>query len=174
MGDVLERLQQEIAERAQTERRLRMTEERYRLIAEKAHQGMWLIDAQGRTLFANHRMADMLGCSREELAKKSFVDFCFDEDILQATQRIAQSLRGVSEQFDFRFKRADGSPMVVLGETSPIQDDGDLPGGALGLFADITSANRPKTGYGSLGNVFSTRSNRRIWWPGIGARIPTS
>ena len=114
------------------------TEMRYRLIAEMAHQGLWLIDSQGRTFFANRRMADMLGCDREDLLNRSVTDFCFDEDIPQAREWIAQSLSGESRQIDFRFRRCDGAAVLVLGETSPIQENDDHPKGALCMFADIT------------------------------------
>ena len=137
-GRLLEQLQHEIADHKQAERRTHDTEAHYRLIAEMGHQGLWLIDPQGRTLFANRRMADMSGCSRDELLNKSVIEFCFDEDIPQARRWIAQSLSGESEQFDFRFKRCDGAPVLVLGETSPIQENDDHPKGALGMFADIT------------------------------------
>jgi len=122
----------------QTEWDVDDTEARYRMIAEMAHQGLWLIDSQGRTLFANRRMADMLGCGREDLLNRSVTDYCFVEDIPQAREWIARSVSGESKQFDFRFKRSDGAPVLVLGETSPIQENDDHPKGALGMFADIT------------------------------------
>ena len=122
----------------QTELDVDDTEARYRMIAEMAHQGLWLIDSQGRTLFANRRMADMLGCGREDLLNRSVTDCCFDEDIPQAREWIEKSLRGESKQIDFRFRRCDGKPVLVLGETSPIQENDDHPKGALCMFADIT------------------------------------
>ncbi len=53
--------QKEIAERRRTEEALRRSEARYRNFVEKSYEGVWEIDRQGRTLFANRRMAHILG-----------------------------------------------------------------------------------------------------------------
>jgi PAS domain-containing protein len=45
---------------------LRRTEAQYREIVEHAHEGIWHLDANGKTRFANRRMAEMLGCTPDK------------------------------------------------------------------------------------------------------------
>src|SRR5271157_922147 len=50
-------------DRRRAEVQLRESEERFRRIVETALEGIWGLDPQGRTTFANARMAEMLGIS---------------------------------------------------------------------------------------------------------------
>ncbi|HTU00779.1 MAG TPA: ATP-binding protein, partial [Candidatus Sulfotelmatobacter sp.] len=69
-------------------------------------------------------------------------EFCFEEDRSLGEERIKQNLHGGREEFDFRFRRTDGSELLVLACTSPVtgQDGGVV--GALGMFSDITQRKR--------------------------------
>ena len=59
-----------------------------------------------------------------------------------ARQRIAHNLMGEAEQFDFRFRRKDGSELLVLACSSPARDSHGTIVGALGMFTDITERAR--------------------------------
>jgi PAS domain S-box-containing protein len=134
----LSKIARDITERKRAEEALHASEERYRRIAETANEGIWLIDADGRTTFANRRMADMLGSTPEEMVGRPVLEFVFEEDRPAARERIGQNLKGRREQFDFRFRRQGGAEVLVLGGTSPVRDGrGDIIG-ALGMFSDIT------------------------------------
>jgi PAS domain S-box-containing protein len=114
------------------------SEERYRRIVETANEGIWLLDAEARTTFINRRMAEILGCPVEELIGRKLDDFVFEEDQPLAQERIKRNLSGQSGQFDFRFRRADGREVLVLGCTSPVTNGQGKIAGALGMFSDIT------------------------------------
>jgi len=58
-------------ERKQNYESLRASEERFRQIVETAAEGIWAIDDQGTTTFANQKMAQMLGYSAEEMMGRS-------------------------------------------------------------------------------------------------------
>ena len=62
----------DITERKQTGPR---SEERYRRIVEAAQEGIWMCDADGRTQFANRRMAEMLGYTAKELQGRAVYEF---------------------------------------------------------------------------------------------------
>ncbi len=114
------------------------SEERYRTIVETANEGVWLLDADGRTAYTNHRMAEMLGYSEEELRGLTPLDCVFPEDIAATRAHIESNIEGVSEQFDQRFRRKDGGELLTLGCTSPVRDPSGAATGALGLFSDLT------------------------------------
>jgi PAS domain S-box-containing protein len=137
------RLRREALERERRlARGLRESEERYRRIAETAHEGIWLVDLEARTLFINERMAAMLGRCPDEVVGRRVPEFCFPEDVPLARTRVGANLGGQSEQFDFRFRRADGAELLVLACTSPMTDADGVVVGALGMFSDITDRRR--------------------------------
>lgn len=115
------------------------SEARFRNIVETANEGVWLLDRQARTLVANHRMAELLGVESENLARASILDFCFADDRAEAERHLLQNVHGRSEQFDFRLRRTDGRPLLVLACTSPVRDAAGSVIGALGMFSDITA-----------------------------------
>ena len=129
-------LARESAERKQAEQQLRETEERYRLIAEMAQQGIWVMNEQGGTLFVNRRMLEILGCGRDEMTTKSFYDYCFPEDRSQARERIGRHDR--AEQFDFRLRRRDGTSALVRAEICSLRTGAAQRAGTVAVFADIT------------------------------------
>ena len=47
--------------RKQAEEALRASEERFRTITTTAQEGIWAVDRDGKTLFVNPRMAELLG-----------------------------------------------------------------------------------------------------------------
>jgi PAS domain S-box-containing protein len=132
----------DISARVRAEEALRASEARYRAIAETANEGIWLLDPEGRTVFANSRLADILGASLDELSVRLLLDFVPEDDRDEAQQRIGQNLAGMSEQFDFRFRRTDGVMVEVLASTSPVRDGAGSIVGVLGMFSDITARKR--------------------------------
>ena len=117
---------------------LRASEERHRRIVETAVQGIWLLDADARTTFVNPRMAEMLGCTVEEMRGKALTDFMDEEAQEEAREYLRRRQGGIKEQHDFRFRHKDGSDVWTLVSTNPVQDDQGRYAGALGMVTDIT------------------------------------
>ncbi|MBD3237989.1 MAG: PAS domain S-box protein [Candidatus Eisenbacteria bacterium] len=57
----------DVTRRLATERALAKREAQFREIVETTSEGIWIVDAGGATIFANRRMAELLGYSVEEL-----------------------------------------------------------------------------------------------------------
>src|SRR5262249_37193307 len=53
----------------------RQAEQHYRRIVENANEGIWLLDAEGRTIYANARLAEMLGYSAAEMIGRQNLEF---------------------------------------------------------------------------------------------------
>ncbi len=132
----------DVTQKRRAERLLRESEERYRLIVETAQEGIWLVDPEGHTRFANARMAQMLGCTPDELRSRPVWDF-LDADVRrQAEARLRQREQGTAEQFEARFRRKDGSALWALVSAGPVHDAEGQFRGALGLVTDITERRR--------------------------------
>lgn len=113
------------------------TEQRYRTIVETAQEGIWQIDAEGRTTFVNPRMAAMLGYTVEECVGKSMFDFIDEQHRLEAEKNMAKRRAGVAEQHEFQFRRRDGSTLYALLSANPLKDGKGNFAGALAMVVDI-------------------------------------
>jgi PAS domain S-box-containing protein len=113
-------------------------QEQYRTIVRTANEGIWLVDTQAQTVYINERMASMLGYTATEMAGRSFPEFIFPEDQSSTHERIESNLQGNFEQFDFRFRRKDGSSLYTLASTNPVRDGRGGIVGALGMYTDLT------------------------------------
>jgi len=135
-------LVRDITERKRTEEAVRRSEERYRRIVETAQEGIWVTDAENRTTLVNKKMADMLGCTVDEMVGVSAFTFIAKEDRAKAAGHIERRRQGVSEQLDFRFLRKDGTDLWTLLKSSPIQDEDGNYAGVLRMITDITERKR--------------------------------
>jgi PAS domain S-box-containing protein len=132
----------DLTERKRVEDALRASEERYRSIVQTANEGIWLIDTEARTLYANNRMAELLDVNAEDMLDHTVMEFVYPEDESEVYSHIRSNLLGNYEQFDFRFRRKDGRPLHTLACTSPIRNEEGTIIGALGMFTDMTERKR--------------------------------
>jgi PAS domain S-box-containing protein len=128
----------EESERRRTEAALRESEERYRKIVETALEGIWTIDAVGRTTYANPRMAEMLGYSVEELLGRNAFDLVPAEDMASAREHWDLRRQGISDRPEFRFIRKDGSTLWGQCSATALLDEAGGFAGAIAMVVDVT------------------------------------
>ena len=76
-----QRLERELAERKETEEKLRESEQRYRRLVDTASEGIWELDEQYVTTLVNRRMAEMLGYEPKEMVGRKLDEFLFEDDL---------------------------------------------------------------------------------------------
>ncbi|HUP19921.1 MAG TPA: PAS domain S-box protein, partial [Gemmatimonadota bacterium] len=129
---------QDVTESRAAAQAFRRGEERFRRIVETAHEGIWTIDADGVTTYANERMARMLGYeSPSSMIGRPLFDFMDDEARAQAEVTLERPWAGIGEQHEFRLRAADGSDVWTLMATSPLLDEDGLYEGALAMVTDL-------------------------------------
>jgi diguanylate cyclase (GGDEF)-like protein/PAS domain S-box-containing protein len=121
-----------------TEAALRESEEHHRLIVELAREGIWTIDAEGRTTYANRAMAEMLDTTVTELLECSMFDFVDDDVIAGAEANGVRPSAGIAEEHDVRLTTKLGRTLWTRMNTSPITDHSGVSRGAIALVTDIT------------------------------------
>ncbi|ACK71915.1 diguanylate cyclase with PAS/PAC and GAF sensors [Gloeothece citriformis PCC 7424] len=129
---------EDIRERKQAIEDLRQSEEQYRRIIETTAEGVWIIDQENKTTFVNHRMAQMLGYTIDEMKGKSMLDFVDAQEQEMVANHIERRRQGVMEYRDFKFIRSDGNYLWAMIATNPIYDSVGHYVGALGMLTDIT------------------------------------
>lgn len=110
----------------------------FRRMVEIAQEGVWLLDAQMCTTFANERMAEMLGYRVREMIGRSMYDFMDDEAREEAERNADRRQAGVRETHEFRFRHKEGRDVFTLVAASPMFSDDGTFSGALGLITDIS------------------------------------
>jgi PAS domain S-box-containing protein len=121
----------------------RESEQRFRTIVEIANEGIWLIDTEARTRYMNARMAEILGYLPDEVTDLKVSDTWFPEDRAALQELLDRNLRGgVGGQYDIRFRRKDGSAVLLLACTSTVRDSNGQIVGGIGMFTDVTERKR--------------------------------
>ncbi len=116
-------------------RRLDETEREAARLLQLAHDGVWTIDDEGRTTYANPRLAELLGTSVDELLGTPPERWVGEERELPA--RLDRRRHGVSEQYETTLRRADGTFLWVLISATPLDSRRGRARGSLKLVTDI-------------------------------------
>ncbi len=134
----------DITERKQTEQKLRESEEKYRTLVEKANEAICILQ-EGVFVFANPRMADLLGVPAAELEGHPILGFIFPDDRRVVGENYAKRIAGepVGDGYDFRMIGAEGRTTWVYLSAAVIPWNGRPA--TLNLLSDVTAR---KTGGG--------------------------
>ncbi|MFZ5756158.1 MAG: response regulator [Pseudomonadota bacterium] len=113
---------------------LRQSDLRFRRIVETAREGIWVVDASGKTRYANARMADLLGRDPESLSGASILDHVASDarDVIAACTRNAAA----AEILDVEFLRADGTRFTARLSVNIFPDESGE--GTLFMVTDTT------------------------------------
>ena len=101
--------------------------------------GIWIIDAEGKTVFANEPMAEMLRTTTAELIGKDSFVYVFPEDAATAQRLFSAKKAGSSAPFHFKLRRADGSSVWVDVQGTPMHNAAGRFTGIVGTFTPSTS-----------------------------------
>ncbi|NMB78505.1 MAG: PAS domain S-box protein [Methanomicrobiales archaeon] len=128
----------DITKRKTAEELLRQSEERYRHIVETANEGIWAMDRNLVTTFANQKIANILGYSVDEIVGRPFTDFILPEDQDDNTQKMENRKKGLGEIYERRIVKKDGSIRWVLISATPLKDEDGAYNGSFAMITDIT------------------------------------
>jgi diguanylate cyclase (GGDEF)-like protein/PAS domain S-box-containing protein len=129
----------DISSRKMVEDALRDSERSYRLLVERMREGLAQVGTDGMLQFCNDQFCEMLGYTREELMGKPVARLLATaEDEATVVEKCKLRLRGISDQYEVRFRRKDGSVIWVEIGGAPVTDaDGNVIG-SIGVHNDIT------------------------------------
>jgi two-component system sensor kinase FixL len=121
---------------------LRCSERRYREIFEIAQEGIWLLDAEAKTVEVNERMARMLGYTIDEMRGRHLFEFMDEEVRAEADMFQDRRRKGIAEKYDFRYRTKIGADLWTMVSSAPMQDAQGAYAGALRMVTDITERKR--------------------------------
>jgi two-component system CheB/CheR fusion protein len=128
------------------EREFHRSEGRYRRLVETAGEGIWVVDHDGRTTYANPRLGEMLGVHPDQLWGRWFKEFLVDPR--DAPAQWTKSPGGAVSWHEIRLRGGDGGVRHTIVTARPLGRDefsgdsevspaGDIHGFLL-MVADVT------------------------------------
>ncbi|MBJ6752048.1 PAS domain S-box protein [Geomonas anaerohicana] len=128
----------DLTERKRADEERRESETRYRRIVDTAIEGVCTLAPDATITFINDRMAEMLGRPEAEILGRSLAEFLFEEDLPDHAQKMENRRLGISESYERRLRRMDGTELWTLASATPVRDEEDRFLGSFGMFNDIT------------------------------------
>ncbi len=127
---------QELEEEVQAKsRRLAESESDYRSLIETMNDGFWVLDTQGRILFANEKLARLLGYGVSELVDTSAFELFDEANAKFFFDQIDKRLEGEVGTYEIQMTRRDGTQITCLIRGAPRFN---AEGNCTGTLANIT------------------------------------
>ena len=123
-----------------TEKKLKESEKRFRDIADNALAWIWEVDPEGRYIYSNHVVKQILGYESDEVVGKHFYDFFHpdDKEKLKDLAFQAFTLKRSFRRFVNRNIHKDGRMVILSTSGSPVLDEQGALKGYRGADSDIT------------------------------------
>ncbi|HEX2959921.1 MAG TPA: PAS domain S-box protein [Chitinispirillaceae bacterium] len=119
-------------------RNLQESEAKYRRIVDTTNEGIWMINENNITTYANKRMAGILGYQIEELIDHPCTDYMIDVDVTEHYKRMETQKLGTPEVYEQRFRNKNGQIVWTLLSVTPVFDEKKNFKGSFGMLTDIT------------------------------------
>ena len=128
-----------IAERSQAQEALRLSEERFRRMADQAPVLIWMSDTEERCTYFNKVWLDFTGRSLEQELGQGWAEGVHPEDRARSMAIFSSHFaQRVDFRFDYRLRRADGQYRWILDHGTPRFDSQGTFLGFIGSCFDIT------------------------------------
>ncbi|MDD1684841.1 MAG: PAS domain S-box protein, partial [Methanoregula sp.] len=132
----------DITEHKKTETALQQSEEKYRTLLMSVNEGIWVIDPEGCTTYANQKMAEMLGYTVDEMCGSPMYRFMDEKGREIAAKNYPAYRKGVREKVEFEFVKKDGTLITTIVSNTSLFDSSGTFSGAMAVITDITERKR--------------------------------
>ena len=117
---------------------LAASEQRYRSIVETTADGIMIGDPDGTIVFANQRMADMLGYPVGELVGMAGTELIYPDWLPKVRENREALRRGDVLRGEFKLRRKDGGVLWTVFSSTPLHDQAGDHVGNLTMHTDIS------------------------------------
>jgi PAS domain S-box-containing protein len=148
-----------LEDQRRAEQAARQSQHRYQQLVDHARDGIFTLGADGRFLFVNEGICNLLGYTPEELLRLTIFDTYSDESREGGRQRLAKIERGEATQFERPMKRKDGS-FVTIEASAWRTEDGHVQA----IVRDITEHKRSEAALRESEEQFRTMADFTYDW----------
>ena len=137
----------DITDRKQTERALRESEEKYRLLAENSLDLIYALDSQLRPTYLSPSIDEMIGRDASRLLDNSVFDLVHPDDVDRVRAEVADAVdsRILQGAVEFRMKTSDGRTIWVENRARFSYDEDGTLLRVVGSVRDITERVEART-----------------------------
>ncbi len=128
----------DITERKLAEESLKKSEQRFRMLVETMNEGLGVQDENGVIIYANDKLCEMLGYSRDELIGRSEAEFFGQANLARHEKEIVRNRRDENTSCEVELLAKDGRKIPVIISISPLRDESGNYKGAIGTVTDIS------------------------------------
>jgi len=133
-----QQLEYETRQRSETQVALREREAHYRTIVETSYEGILQVGHDGRVVFANERMAKLVGYSLAALRNRPLAELLPPEECSELLAQLTNRPQGAHEQRECRLRHRSGADIWVAVSSGPLYSAEGSFRGTLAMFTDIT------------------------------------
>jgi PAS domain S-box-containing protein len=150
-----------ITERKRAEEALRQSEEKFRGIAERSFDMIFMTDARGFITFLSPVSERIFGRKPEEMVGKNFTNFLVESEIPKAVKRFTEKLQGKKHGVLYlEAKKKDGSRVSIELISSMVMQDGSIAG-TQGIIKDVTERKKAEEQLQKAREELETRVKQR-------------
>jgi len=148
--------------------------ERIDSVVEALHAGIWTLDRDGITTYANQRMHELLATSPDSLVGRPLLDFVDVADHPKVLQGLRRRGEGHSDSYDARLRGADGRILHVRIQASPIIEHGTVIGSVAAVtdVSDLSSSAAAMTAALDQAEQSANSASRLLSWVSHELRTP--
>ena len=112
-----------LIEKKETEKRLKLSEEKYRSYIDRSPEGIFVVDNKGHYIEVNKAACEMLGYTEDELLRMSIKDLIFEEDLEKSIDFFEKLKEREQLIHEIKLKKRDGSACPVILSTTALPND---------------------------------------------------
>ncbi|OGX16023.1 MAG: hypothetical protein A2166_05250 [Omnitrophica WOR_2 bacterium RBG_13_41_10] len=151
----------DVTERKIMQQALEESEKLYRNLVETMNDGLAVIDKDGRFLFVNQRICEMLDFKKEDLLSSNIKDFFQEPYKSIFLKQLDKRKKGIIKPYEITWTLKDGRKVHTIISPEIIYDKDGQVKGSFGVITDITERKGAEERIALL-NKELTRSNRRL------------
>ncbi len=128
----------DISERKKAEEMLRQSEEKFRGMAERSSELIFITDTKGFITYLSPASEKIFGYKPEEMVGEHFMNFLVKTEIPRAVKRFRDKLKGKEQDILYlEAKKKNGSHVFIELSSSLIKQDGKIAG-TQGIIKDVS------------------------------------
>lgn len=137
---------EDITVKLETEEKLRISEEQYRLLVINLQEMILMYDTEGRVSFVNEAAERIMGYTRDEVIGKKLTEIDIFKDLQGLSERLRNRNQGdfMHEKYEIEFTNHKGKKFLVEVYSAPILSE-DKYKGVLIVATDITQKREIET-----------------------------
>jgi diguanylate cyclase (GGDEF)-like protein/PAS domain S-box-containing protein len=132
----------DISAEVEADRAVRASDAMFRAIAETSEEGIWVVSASATTLYANTRLAAILGVPLEQTYDFGLMSALHPQAAAEVRGRLLTRAGRGPERYEVTYAHPDGHERRLRVSATPLRAEDGAHEGSLAMISDITHVRR--------------------------------